>query len=415
MSTTSDGFSENEMEWMISRSTRQKRAARERNRKERELNWSDGSEVEPTKRKKSRHSPQKQDQHGQTNDWKVVIEFNQDGGHYHPIKLTKAIEDEIGKIKFAKFMKNKRVMIHANSKQQQEKILGMSTLLGERMKAHVPGDLASVRGVISGIPLSMTMEDIKKEIKGGKVIKASRIKNKRDGVLKDTTAVILQFEKVLPRSVQMGYINFNVREYIPKPLRCFACQRMGHIAKQCNGKLRCARCGGQHEYGKCEKDAKVKCCNCGGDHSAAYEGCVVQKEAREAQRVKITEKVSYAEALKKVRVEGTHQVIVSEQAQRKVLQDKAHTRESQVQNPVQSVCSHKCKTGENTIAINKIQFVAFICHTVNVATQMTRKSDKIKTIVEAAGKFLEMKDLKADQIHALLSTDESVGNVQTVS
>lgn len=162
MSTTSDGFSENEMEWMISRSTRQKRAARERNRKERELNWSDGSEVEPTKRKKSRHSPQKQDQHGQTNDWKVVIEFNQDGGHYHPIKLTKAIEDEIGKIKFAKFMKNKRVMIHANSKQQQEKILGMSTLLGERMKAHVPGDLASVRGVISGIPLSMTMEDIKK-------------------------------------------------------------------------------------------------------------------------------------------------------------------------------------------------------------------------------------------------------------
>nr|XP_040020862.1 chemokine-like receptor 1 [Gasterosteus aculeatus aculeatus] len=35
-------------------------------------------------------------ENGQGIIWKVIIEFNQDGGHYHPIKLTKAIEKEIG-------------------------------------------------------------------------------------------------------------------------------------------------------------------------------------------------------------------------------------------------------------------------------------------------------------------------------
>ena len=98
----------------------------------------------------------------------------------------------------------------------------------------------------------------------------------------------------------MGWINYKVREYIPQPLRCFKCQRMGHTIQQCKWKQRCAKCGGEHDYGKCTKDAKLKCCNCGGEHSAAYAGCVVQKQAKEVQRYKIVNKVSNAEAVKSV-------------------------------------------------------------------------------------------------------------------
>src|SRR4029434_6225058 len=68
----------------------------------------------------------------------------------------------------------------------------------------------------------------------------------------------------------------------------------------CSGKPRCAKCGGEHEYGKCGNYAVLKCCNCGGDHSAAYGGCERQTEARKAQKYKITHRVSYAEALKKI-------------------------------------------------------------------------------------------------------------------
>lgn len=58
---------------------------------------------------------------------------------------------------------------------------------------------------------------------------------------------------------------------------------MGHTAQQCKWKQRCAKCGGEHDYGKCNKDAKLKCCNCGGEHSAAYAGCVVQKQAKDTR------------------------------------------------------------------------------------------------------------------------------------
>lgn len=91
-----------------------------------------------------------------------------------------------------------------------------------------------------------------------------------------------------------------MREYIPQPLRCFKCQRMGHTIQQCKWRQRCAKCGGEHDYGKCNKDAKLKCCNCGGEHSAAYAGCVVQKRAKEMQRYKIVNKVSYAEAVRSI-------------------------------------------------------------------------------------------------------------------
>lgn len=122
------------------------------------------------------------------------------------------------------------------------------------------------------------------------MIETTQLKSKQDGSLKETLSVVVQFEKTIPKSVQIGYMNYSVREYIPKPIRYYKCQRMGHTAQQCKGKLRCARCGGQHEYGKCEKDAKIKCCNCGGEHNAVFGGREVQREAREAQREKILSK-----------------------------------------------------------------------------------------------------------------------------
>ena len=54
------------------------------------------------------------------------------------------------------------------------------------MKAHVPGAMAKLGGVISGVPLDMPMEDVKSELKGGKIVKDTRLKSKRDGTLKET-------------------------------------------------------------------------------------------------------------------------------------------------------------------------------------------------------------------------------------
>lgn len=72
---------------------------------------------------------------------------------------------------------------------------------------------------------------------------------------------------------------------------------MGHTAQQCGWK-RFAKCGGEYDNGKCNKDAKIKCYNCSGEDNAAYARRIVQIQAKEVQRYKIVNKVPYAEALK---------------------------------------------------------------------------------------------------------------------
>ncbi len=95
-------------------------------------------------------------------------------------------------------------------------------------------------------------------------------------------------------------MSFAVRPYIPPPIRCYRCQRYGHIAAVCKGKQRCPKCGGDHRIENCEKNAQDKCCNCGGQHRVTYSGCNVRKRAVEIEQVKMVNNISYAEAVKKV-------------------------------------------------------------------------------------------------------------------
>jgi len=171
-----------------------------------------------------------------------VIAFKNEGAHYHPLKLTKAIEKEIGKIKFAKFLSNRRLLIFATDQRQREKILRAETLNGERISSHIPGSASRLRAVIQAVPLSMARDEIIQEVKGGKIVKASRLQISRNGKKTDSLAVLLEFEKVLAKKIRIGYMSYEVREFIPAPLRCFKCQRMGHTAGQWKGKQRCVRC-----------------------------------------------------------------------------------------------------------------------------------------------------------------------------
>ncbi len=72
--------------------------------------------------------------------------------------------------------------------------------------------------------------------------------------MQDSLLVMINFDQEkLPEKVYIGFMCNDVRLYIPPPLRCFKCQRCGHIAAVCKGKQRCGKCGGDHEYGKCQE------------------------------------------------------------------------------------------------------------------------------------------------------------------
>lgn len=70
--------------------------------------------------------------------------------------------------------------------------------------------------------------------------------------------VFIDFQdEKLPERVKIGYMSYFVSKYVPPPLRCYKCQRYGHIV--CRGKQRCAKCGGEHRYEECGENVKVAC------------------------------------------------------------------------------------------------------------------------------------------------------------
>ena len=85
------------------------------------------------------------------------------------------------------------------------------------------------------------------------------------------------------------------------PLRCFKCNRFGHIAEKCSGKERCAKRGKEHNTFSCSitNVIAMKCATCNGNHSAASKIC--PKYLREAQVLKYQtkKKLTYAEACRK--------------------------------------------------------------------------------------------------------------------
>ncbi len=241
------------------------------------------------------------------------------------------------------------------------------------------------------------MDDIKGSLSGGTVIDARRLQMWKDNKRCERMSVMIQFEgSTLPLRVKLGFVSFSVREFIPPPLRCFKCQRMGHTAKFCKGKIHCAKCGGEHEYGKCEEGVEIKCCNCGGGHSAAYAGCPVQQEAREVQKVKTVQNVTYAEATRKVKG-----IVETKSTNVQGIRVESYTQKGV--NPARN-------ESDLQIMMNKTDFVAFICAVINGMSQVERKSDKLK-IIGCANKFLKLTGVTAEEVHGILKAKEGTASL----
>ncbi|GFV08632.1 uncharacterized protein TNCV_2187281, partial [Trichonephila clavipes] len=77
----------------------------------------------------------------------------------------------------------------------------------------------------------------------------------------------------LPTTVKAGYLNCNIRAYIPNPLRCFVSE-VRHSQIACRGQLTCSRCA---SVGHSSADCSLaqKCVNCSQPHSSDSQNSVL--------------------------------------------------------------------------------------------------------------------------------------------
>ena len=135
------------------------------------------------------------------------------------------------------------------------------------VKCYIPTSDQFQIGVISPIDVKENLNCIDnfKTDNQAKIIKMERItRNNTDGTKTPTTTVKITFETtVLPQYIKLFHFNYKVRPYVPYPMQCFKCQRMGHTISSCNAtRARCLLCSGNHFFKDCKNTANLYCANC---------------------------------------------------------------------------------------------------------------------------------------------------------
>lgn len=153
-----------------------------------------------------------------------------------------------------------------------------------KCKASLSVPQAANRGLIRGVPLDFTEEEIREEILGNAanvpVTKAVRVCYKDENKqMQPSMSVILEFQgTVLPRRIYFSDVSRQVELYVNKPRVCYKCQQFGHIAKECKSrKFYCRNCAEAHDSRQCTKTDTQLCINCGGAHSPHSLDCPIMQ------------------------------------------------------------------------------------------------------------------------------------------
>lgn len=139
-------------------------------------------------------------------------------------------------------------------------------------------------------------DQLLQELKRYQVVELYQLKKRVGGILEDLPVYILTFESCsLPENVAIGWTRCSVREYVPRPRRCFKCQRFGHGAKTCRSDITtCANCGDEAHGLPCNKPKH--CANCQENHATTSNQCFYYIMEQEILAVQTKQHISYPEA-----------------------------------------------------------------------------------------------------------------------
>ena len=185
-----------------------------------------------------------------------------------------------------------------------QEILNSEKLDKFKVKCYRPMSDTTSYGVIGPIEAGVTEQEIMDIIKchGCDVVKVTRLyKFNRlqtsESTQKKTPSLTFKLDfnsTELPKRVYLENMSFNVRTYNQPPLKCYNCQRFGHMASGCTQTTRCNICAGNHQMSDCLSLTK-KCANCGGQHVSSSGECTFNKDAAKIESLR-SKGSSFAEA-----------------------------------------------------------------------------------------------------------------------
>lgn len=234
-----------------------------------------------------------------------VIKRNDDGSmeNIHIFRANNKIVEVLGgQPKRISIQRDGSMLVEVDSPEQCDKIKLITKLDGQDVSTSQHETLNQTKGTIRNRKIlhysdDEILEDLQKYNKN--VLSIYRMRSKFLGELTDTGTFVVTFDTAhLPEQIQLAWNQLEVREYIPRPRRCYKCQKFGHGSNSCRVETAiCVNCGGD-THGECHKPPK--CSNCDGDHPASQRNCFYYQMESEVVTTMTKKKISYGLARREV-------------------------------------------------------------------------------------------------------------------
>ena len=226
--------------------------------------------------------------------------------------IQQSLFKEAGIIECKPNMQRNILVVKIKDQFKIDKLLDIKQLGNYNVKCCLPMSQQYKIGLIGPIEFDVEACDIVELLseEGFTNVKVERfvIGGKKNG--KVTKSMKVWFEQSqFPKFITLMFQRYVVTPYIEQSLQCFKCQKLGHIAKYCKGRVVCLVCSGPHKHTECTvKDdcTKQKCANCGGEHTANYRGCPKLLKEKLIQVTRVKENLSYRDAIAAVQQNKTN-------------------------------------------------------------------------------------------------------------
>lgn len=213
-------------------------------------------------------------------------------------ELNTALSGEV-ELRASKGIASAKTLLVKVANEHLPRLLAVTQLCGHAVTtAAIQPSVSVPRGLIRCHLLrTLNCEDILNRLKDQGVTGVRKLVSALDP--KREPGYVLSFKgDVVPEKIKVCGMRLPVGVYTSPPLRCYGCQRYGHVRAACTRGRACPRCATPHDGSHDEAACTLppRCVSCRGPHDSRAVSCPQYRREANAKRLAKTEGVSVADA-----------------------------------------------------------------------------------------------------------------------